>query len=108
MRRWQGRYAGAAAARAGAAPPRAPAGALQRVAALDQNPVCGADAGADHDRRGRGQAQGAGAGDDQDRDAEEQGEEEVVVALRQGSHAEAVVLLAAVTFVTCAATKSSI
>ncbi len=38
---------------------------LQRLRPLDQDPVDGADAGADHDRCRRGQAEAARAGDGQ-------------------------------------------
>ena len=47
-------------------------GGLQGLAALDQDAVLGAAAGADHDRGRSGQPQGAGAGDDQHGDEGDQ------------------------------------
>ena len=53
---------------------------LQRRCALDQDALCCADAGADHDGGGCGEAEGAGAGDDDDGDGKEEGEEDVGLA----------------------------
>ena len=59
---------------------------LERVAALDEDAVLGALAGADHDRRRRGQAERARARDDDDRDAGEQRGDPP--AVRGGGHGD--------------------